>query len=103
MNRRFHPLLPLSVLMVRFLACGLFNGTPTVLPVAVTVEPRAVVTPVYVPPSVDIVALEDTLVRLYEQVNPGVVALFYSGQSSAHPSPLIGGCHVYQQRFAGTA
>lgn len=77
MKRLVYPLLSLSVLMVSILSCGFFNQAPTAPPaeVAVTVEPKIVVTPVYVPPSADLVELEDTLVQVYERVNPGVVAL----------------------------
>ncbi len=77
MKRTFYLLLPTSALWIGLLSCNLFNATPTAAPseIVAPVEPRVVVTPVYVPPSADIVNLEDTLVQLYEQANPGVVAL----------------------------
>ncbi|UCH59820.1 MAG: trypsin-like peptidase domain-containing protein [Anaerolineales bacterium] len=77
MKRIFYLLLPILALWMGLLSCSLLGDAPLAAPpeIAVTVEPMVVVTPVYVPPSADIVDLEDTLVQLYEQVNPGVVAL----------------------------
>ena len=75
MKRHLYPLIPLSALLLSLIACGFFAGTPSPPPVQPTTAARVVVTPVYLPPSADIVGLEDALVQLYEKVNPGVVAV----------------------------
>ncbi len=81
MNKRtWMVFLLVGLLMLTGLACQLTSGipretqTPTMAS-APLASPRAVVTPLALSPAPDLVALQDTLVRIYEEANPGVVAL----------------------------
>lgn len=80
MNRRVWMGLLLGVLlMLAGLACQLAGGIgPETQPLSSPsplISPRVIVTPVVLPPAPDLVALQDTLVRIYQKANPGVVAL----------------------------
>jgi len=71
------PILVLPVLAILTLSCRSlsFSTSPTNSPALPTPIRETVVAPVYIPPAVDLVALEDTLVEVYEKANPGVVSL----------------------------
>lgn len=67
-----------SVFWLIFVAGGTLScralSSPTVQPPApATVVRQTVIAPVYLPPAVDLVSLEDKLVEIYETVSPGVV------------------------------
>jgi S1-C subfamily serine protease len=77
MNSNLRPYLALTVLALVLLSCsrltGLSGDAPAPVVTVVNLEP--VVTPIYIPPAVDLISLEDTLVEIYQKVNPGIVAL----------------------------
>lgn len=71
MRRSLHTLGPVAALTLALLACQAvipFSQSPTTAPMIVPASPAAV-------PIGDIVSLQDTLVKIYAQANPGVVAL----------------------------
>ena len=79
MKRNFQILAVAIILMLGLLSCQTLSGVPSSrpqvsLPPAITaiVRPSG---PVEVPPPLDLVSSQDTLVNLYKQVNPGVVAI----------------------------
>lgn len=70
------------VLILPTLACRAVFPGPAETPARITPQPRTpeeaqpvALPPVVLPPAADLVNLEDTLVQIYESVNPGVVAL----------------------------
>ena len=71
------PILLLPILAILQLSCRLPNYSDSQLesPVLPTPIRETVVAPVYIPPAVDLVSLQDTLVEIYEKVNPGIVSL----------------------------
>jgi len=78
MDLKFNLFLAISVLLASLIACQSvssrsaeteISGPPT------QVVRESVVSPVYIPPAVDLVAMEDALVEVYELVNPGVVSI----------------------------
>ncbi len=78
MIRRIQPLFFIVILVITLVACQSFSEIPEeppdVLATPVVIR-ETVVSPIYVPPSVDLVTLQDALIEVYEQVNPGVVSL----------------------------
>jgi S1-C subfamily serine protease len=94
MKRYWRPLVILTILVLFQFSCQVFSDlqletpageSPTAtqpLPLPTPRPPQSTVSssepesePVTLPPAPDLVALEDTLVNLYEKVNPGVVAI----------------------------
>jgi S1-C subfamily serine protease len=71
------PISALSVLAILTLSCRSLSLSPssTNTPALPTPIRETVVAPVYIPPAMDLVPLEDTLVMIYEKTNPGVVSL----------------------------
>ncbi len=77
MRRPFQVFGILLVFSLSGLSCRVFSPQPTTAPdVPASIPVReTVIAPVYLPPAADLVALEDTLVEVYEKVNPGVVTI----------------------------
>jgi len=75
--RRWKVAILIGMLLLASLACGILTPSPGTIPAPVVATRVAVtvVAPVYLPPAADVVPLQDTLVQIYERVNPGVVAL----------------------------
>ena len=78
MDRKYYLLLVIFTLLGSVIACQSVSsrsaGTEISTPPAQVVR-ETVVSPVYIPPAVDLVAMEDALVEVYEKVNPGVVSI----------------------------
>lgn len=66
-----------SVLSITLLSCGIFSGLQTAVSTSPNPTPLQETdsSPVWVPPEVDLVNLEGTLIDIYEKVNPGVVSI----------------------------
>ena len=85
MKRYWHFFLILAVLALLILSCQTLTGLPasTSLPAPATPLPTTPIqfvqatesVPAAPPPAVDLVSQQDTLVRIYEAANPGVVSL----------------------------
>ena len=77
MKRSFGPYIVLTVLALVTLSCSTLTAlsTDAPAPVVTVAISEPVVTPIYIPPAVDLISLEDALVEIYHKVNPGVVAL----------------------------
>lgn len=77
MRRFFMLVSAIIVLAMVVISCRTLPGISTDVPapVASVAISEPVVTPIYIPPAVDLISLEDTLVEIYQKVNPGVVAL----------------------------
>jgi len=75
--RRWKVAILIGMLLLASLTCGILTPSPGTIPAPVVATRVAVtvVAPVYLPPAADVVPLQDTLVQIYERVNPGVVAL----------------------------
>jgi 2-alkenal reductase len=70
----------ISVLVLAGIACQSFTAIPTPaetidVPVLQDIPQQTALPPVLIPPAADLVALEDSLMAVYEKVNPGVVSL----------------------------
>ena len=65
------------ILVLSTLACRAASIPEEKVVAPTSPAPRldAITTPIFIPPAADMVALQDTLVEIYQQVNPGVVAL----------------------------
>ena len=60
------------------LSCSIFSpaaGQPSTIEQSSSPIVQTVIAPVYIPPAADLVSLEDQLVTIYNDVNPGVVAI----------------------------
>ncbi len=78
MIQRLRLFLFIFVFAVALIACQSMSGIseePVNLPSTPIVVRETVVSPVYIPPAVDLVGLQDTLISVYEQVNQGVVSI----------------------------
>ncbi|MGD9092794.1 MAG: trypsin-like peptidase domain-containing protein, partial [Anaerolineales bacterium] len=77
MKRSLRPYFVLTVLVLVTLSCSTLTdlSADAPAPVVTVAVSEPVVTPIYIPPAVDLISLEDTLVEIYQKVNPGVVAL----------------------------
>ncbi len=76
MKRPLSLLVAVVVLAIASLACSLFSNppsAPSTLPGTAVVVPTPV--QIVVPPALNQFASQDTLVQLYEKVNPGVVSI----------------------------
>ncbi len=78
MDRKSNLFLVISSLLTLLIACQSVSSRSveteiSTLPAQGVHE--TVVSPVYIPPAVNLVAMEDTLVEVYEKVNPGVVSI----------------------------
>jgi len=73
----WRPLLVIPILASLVLSCRSlnFSTSQSISPELPTPIRETVVAPVYIPPAIDLVSLEDKLVEIYEKVNPGVVSL----------------------------
>jgi len=79
MKRNFQILAVIAVLMLALLSCQTLSRVPSSSP-AVSLPPAITAAvsssgPVEVPPPLDLVSSQDTLISLYKQVNPGIVAI----------------------------
>jgi 2-alkenal reductase len=78
MIHRLRLLLFIVVFVVALMACQSLSDIseePLKIPNTQVVVRETVVSPVYIPPAVDLVGLQDTLVDVYERVNLGVVSI----------------------------
>jgi S1-C subfamily serine protease len=79
MKRKFQILAVAAILLFALLSCQTLTGVPSKSPeVSFPPAVTAIVKPnvaVNVPPPLDLVSSQDTLVNLYKQVNPGIVAI----------------------------
>jgi len=79
MKRKFQILAVIAAMMLALLSCQTLSGVPSSSP-AVSLPPAITAAvsssaPMEVPPPLDLVSSQDTLVSLYKQVNPGIVAI----------------------------
>jgi len=79
MKRNFQILAVIAVMMLALLSCQTLSGVPSSSP-PVSLPPAITAAvsssgPAEVPPPLDLVSSQDTLVSLYKQVNPGIVAI----------------------------
>ncbi|MCK4725545.1 MAG: trypsin-like peptidase domain-containing protein, partial [Anaerolineales bacterium] len=78
MNRKINLFLAISALLASLIACQSIDSRSVETEVSAPppqIVRETVVNPVLIPPAVDLVAMEDTLVEVYELVNPGVVSI----------------------------
>ena len=78
MNRKINLFLAISALLTSLIACQSIGSRSVETEISAPppqIVRETVVNPVLIPPAVDLVAMEDTLVEVYELVNPGVVSI----------------------------
>ena len=78
MNRKINLFLAISALLASLIACQSIGSQSVETEISAPppqIVRETVVNPVLIPPAVDLVAMEDTLVEVYELVNPGVVSI----------------------------
>lgn len=78
MNRKINLFLAISALLASLIACQSIGSRSVETEISAPppqIIRETVVNPVLIPPAVDLVAMEDTLVEVYELVNPGVVSI----------------------------
>lgn len=78
MNRKINLFLAISALLASLIACQSIGSRSVETEISAPppqIVRETVVNPVLIPPAVDLVAMEDTLVEVYELVNPGVVSI----------------------------
>jgi S1-C subfamily serine protease len=78
MDRKPNLFLVICALLISLIACQSVNSRSVesdIGPLPPHVVYETVVSPVYIPPAVDLIAMEDALVEVYDRVNPGVVSI----------------------------